>query len=218
MSGDHYLFLFELEHPIQWNAGQHGLFLFQGQRMRGGNFRPFSVASSADEKQILIGTRISQHPSVFKARLKAMEIGARTLTLRGPYGWFYIPHYEKKIALIAGGIGITAMRAILKDLETQPLPVEVTLFYVDTKKAFVFKEELKTIQRCNPKIKLIFLDDRANFQRELLEYVRINKNNSLYFLSGSPSMVQDLKNKLKREKIKRAHIKNHPFTRFPRKK
>ena len=206
--GDKYVFDFEAVSPLEWKAGQDGIFTFKGKKIKGKSLRIFTVASSPDEKNITVGTIIVENPSDFKDKMRSMEIGD-SMFLRGPFGTFVVPNYNKKIALIAGGIGITPMRAILKDLENQEIPIEVTLFYVDSKKDFVFKEELVASSIKNEKITILFLEDRETFGEELTKYVQQNKNDSLYFISGSPKMVKGVRMDLKNQDILTSNIVNH---------
>ena len=209
-SGDKYVFHFERKSPMNWKAGHDGIFTFKDIKFKGKSFRMFSVASSVDEENIIIATNIIENPSEFKSKLNDMQIGD-SIFLRGPFGSFFIHDYSKEIALIAGGIGITPMRAILKDLEDKEIPIEVTLFYIDSKKDFIFKDELEAISLKNPKIKIIFLEDRKIFQENLSRYVEKHKNNSLYFISGSPKMVKGIRNDIKNKGVKGKNIKNHKF-------
>lgn len=207
---DNYSFTFKSKSPINWKAGQHGIFNFKGEKLDGRNFRPFSVASSPSEKIITIATRIGENPSEFKAKLKSMEIGD-SIFLRGPSGRFFVSDYNKNIAMIAGGIGITPMRSILKDLEYKDIKGEIRLFYIDSKKEYVFKDELDKIKSKNPKIDIIFLEDRKSLNHSLSKYIDKYKNSSLYFISGSPNMVKEIQVKLKKTGIKRKNIVKDSF-------
>ncbi len=96
------------------------MFKFNGEKLNGGNFRPFSVASTQDENIITILTKIGDNPSEFKSRLKSMEIGD-IISLRGPFGGFYISDYNQAIAMIAGGIEITPRGLCLSEFSYENL-------------------------------------------------------------------------------------------------
>lgn len=209
-SGDNYVFHFEPQSRLHWKAGQAGIFRFKGEKLKGRNFRILSVASSGDEKNIIIATRIGENSSEFKAKLKFMEVGD-SIFLRGPFGAFTISDFSKNIALIAGGIGITPMRAILKDLENREIQSEITLFYVNSRKNFVFKDDLQVLAVKNPKIKILFLGSREEFKVNISEYLEQNTDNSLYYISGSPKMVNEIKEDLKVEGVQNNSITNRKF-------
>lgn len=208
INGEKYTFHFKPESVLNRKAGQDGIFKFKGPKLKGRNFRILTVASSAKEEEIIIGTNISDNPSEFKQKLKSMEIGD-SIYLRGPFGFFTVSDYNKKVALIAGGIGITPMRAILKNLETKNLEKEVTLFYIDSEKDFAFKEDLVDISNNNPMIKILFIDNRKTFDESLSKYVETNLNESLYYISGSPKMVKSIRENIKNKGISNKNISNH---------
>lgn len=207
---DKYYFSFESKSPLNWKAGQHGIFKFKGKKLTGGNSRIFSVASSPYEKIITIGTKIGKYPSGFKAKLKSMELGDN-IYLRGPFGGFYISEYNKNIAMITGGIGITPIRAIFKELEYKNIHGELTLFYIDSKKEYVFKDKLDKIKSANSKINTLFFDNRKELEDNILEYTEKYKNNSLYFISGNPNMIKEIRIKLRKNGIKKRNIVNDSF-------
>ena len=61
------------------------------------------------------------------ARLQKVKVGTRVMA-EGPYGCFTAARSsQRKVALIAGGVGVTPIRAIYEDLDRKP--GEVTLLY-----------------------------------------------------------------------------------------
>ena len=202
---DSYLFSFKFEPGIEWKAGQHGMFKFKGEKLNGRNFRPFSVASTQDENIITILTKIGDKPSEFKSRLKSMEIGD-VISLRGPFGGFYISDYNRPMAMIAGGIGITPMRALLKEIDGKDILQKVELFYIDSNKEYAFKEDLEVIEKNNQNVKLYFLNDRKDLDNNLMNFIKRHNNKAVYFISGNPNMVKNIADKIKAKGIKRGNI------------
>lgn len=205
-----YLFSFEFKPDLEWKAGQHGMFKFKGEKLYGGNFRPFSVASTKDENIIIILTKIGDTPSGFKSKLKSMEVGD-TISLRGPFGGFYISDYNRPMVMVAGGVGITPMRALLKDIDGNGILTDASLLYIDSSGEFAFKEELEIIKRDNPNISIHFLNDRKILDEKLSDLTNRHNNNATYFISGSPKMVKDIKNKIEARGIKKRNIINDSF-------
>ena len=210
VANSNYLFSFKFKPDLEWKAGQHGMFKFKGEKLDGGNFRPFSVASIKEEKIITILTKISDSPSGFKSKLKSMEFGD-TITLRGPFGGFYISDYNRPMVMVAGGVGITPMRALLKDIDRKSILTDASLLYIDSSGEYAFKEELEIIKRDNPNISIHFLNDRKILDYKLSDLVNRHNNNATYFIAGSPNMVKDIRNKIEAKGIKSRNIINDSF-------
>nr|WP_302054940.1 FAD-dependent oxidoreductase [Planococcus sp. CP5-4_YE] len=138
-----YTFIFKKEEGLTWKAGQHGIFSITHKKIKKST-RPFSVASAPFENTIKVSTRISEAPSEFKKALLELEPGMK-LNMRGPVGPLYIDH-ETPALLIAGGIGITPFRAILKEAEQQGRH-QLQLLYIDSKESFLYKNELDEIAK-----------------------------------------------------------------------
>lgn len=206
---DSYLFSFEFNPNLQWKPGQNGIFKFKGEKLNGGNFRPFSVASTKEENKITILTKIGDNPSGFKEKLKAMEVGD-SIYMSDPLGGFYISDYNRPMAMIAGGIGITPVRSILKDIEAKDIK-KVELFYIDSSREYAFKEELEVIEKINQNIKIYFLQDRQDLDSNLSSFINKHNNEAVYFISGSPNMVMDIRKKIGVKGIKRRNIINDSF-------
>ena len=74
-----------------------------------------------------------------------------------------------------------------------------------------FKEELEIIKRDNPNISIHFLNDRKILDNKLSDFINRHNNNATYFISGSPKMVKDIKNKIEAKGIKKRNIINDSF-------
>ncbi|GIQ81591.1 phenol hydroxylase reductase, partial [Kipferlia bialata] len=111
--GDNYVFKFEGER--EWKAGEHAVYTIKGLKAKGGRFRPMSIASTTEEGFMMMGTRIAEEPSDFKKALLAMQPGD-PIHVRGPFGSFLLKDETAPCIMIAGGIGITPFRALLKDI------------------------------------------------------------------------------------------------------
>jgi glycine betaine catabolism B len=83
-----------------------------------GTGRFFSIASSPTEEVVQLTTKFSQQrSSSFKVKLRTLQPGA-ALQAIGPLGGFVLPEdTSKPLVFIAGGIGITPFRSMLKFLD-----------------------------------------------------------------------------------------------------
>src|SRR3954469_743386 len=163
-SEDIYTFLFEKEKDLTWKAGQHGLFNIIHKKIKN-PIRPFTVASAPTENVVRLTMRISDNPSDFKKAMLELKQGMK-IKLSGPVGGFYLKDNSPTL-LIAGGIGITPFRAILKQLEAEGNGVEqqIHLLYMDSRNSFIYKDELDRIAN-NTSISVTYLDLRDGLHQE----------------------------------------------------
>ncbi|WP_082232823.1 FAD-dependent oxidoreductase [Halobacillus massiliensis] len=209
---DHvYTFIFKKEADLSWKAGQHGLFTITHKKLKD-SIRPFTVASSPTEGVVKITTKVSdEQPSEFKKALLELEEGM-TITMSGPVGSFYIKKNSPTL-LMAGGIGITPFRAMVKQLvyewHTDNQPVEI--LYLDSQNTHLFKEEFDHIGREIP-IVIHYLDSRNDLYQKVDQFIATHKNNAQYFISGSKSMVESISTHLKKKDVSKQNINKDTFT------
>ena len=116
-------FAFTPEQPFEAKAGQHGILQLGGTAMK-----PFSLASAPEEGSVLIGTSL-QSGSSFKQRLAALKPGD-TVTLRGPVNKFTLDGAAPQVVMLAQGVGITPLRAMLAHAALTGMAIESSLIHV----------------------------------------------------------------------------------------
>jgi ferredoxin-NADP reductase len=117
--------------------------------------RHISVVTSPNERHTLgLATRLRD--TAFKKGLEEIEVGAE-IEVEPPKGDFMLPEdTSRPYAFIAGGIGITVFRSMLKYIEEQSLPYRVTLFYSNrTQEETAFLDELQGYAERNPNLRLV---------------------------------------------------------------
>jgi ferredoxin-NADP reductase len=119
-----------------------------------GNVRSLSIASSPSDPFILIATRM--RGSAFKRTLAEVPLGTR-VTFSGPQGSFTLPDDAAgPVVLIAGGIGITPFRSMIKYATEQRLPRALTLIYSNrTPEEAPFLDDLARWQTENPRFRFV---------------------------------------------------------------
>ncbi|HUQ85523.1 MAG TPA: hypothetical protein VM077_04320 [Candidatus Limnocylindrales bacterium] len=94
-----------------------------------GNRRYFTIASSPTEEKLQIGVKISEKSSSFKSSLLQLKEGT-ILSAGSLSGDFMLPvDPNEKLVFIAGGIGITPFRSMIKYLLDSNEKRDITLFY-----------------------------------------------------------------------------------------
>jgi len=208
-SEDVYTFIFEKEKDLTWKAGQHGLFRIIHKSIKN-HTRPFSVASAPTENLVKITLGISDDPSDFKKAMLELKQGMK-VSITGPVGSFYLKDDSPTI-LIAGGIGITPFRSIVKQFEVDGNGIEkpIHLLYMDSKKSYLFKDELDGIAK-NTSISVTYLDSRNDLHQEIDKLTGLYKNNGKYFIAGPKSMANSISSYLKDNNISKRNIKKDAF-------
>lgn len=205
-----YTFLFKKENDLTWKAGQHGLFTITHKKIKNPT-KPFTVASAPGENIVRITTRISENPSDFKKAMLELKQGMK-IKIAGPVGNFYLKEDNSPSVLIAGGIGITPYRSILKQIEIDGNRDEnhISLLYLDSGKSYLFKEELDRIAKILF-VNITYLDSRDQLHKEINKFINLYKDKGNYFISGPKSMVDSISVFLQSENILKRNIKKDSF-------
>lgn len=123
-------FVFRPNQKLNFTPGQYLEWtLDQEKTDNRGNRRYFTVASSPTEQEIRMGVKFYPNPSTFKQRLLDMKTGD-LLVASQLAGDFTLPKDRiKKLAFIAGGIGVTPFRSIVKYLVDTNEKRDIIFFY-----------------------------------------------------------------------------------------
>ena len=208
-SKDVYTFLFEKEKDLSWKAGQHGLFRITHKKIKNPT-RPFTVASAPTENIVKLTMKMNDSPSEFKQAMLELKQGMK-ISMAGPVGSFYLKD-DKPTILIAGGIGITPFRAMLKQIEAEGNGIEkpIQLLYLDSEKSYLYKDELDGIAN-NTSIIITYLDSKDDLHQEIGKFVDLYKNNGNYFIAGPKAMVDSISSHLQSGNISKRNIKKDAF-------
>lgn len=209
-TGEIYSFIFTTDRMPQWCAGQHAIFTLPHHKVEGKTWRAFSVASTYEENEIRIGTIIGAEPSSFKKQLASLQPGD-TIRMYGPYGELCLNDKMKKVVGIAGGIGITPFRAIVRDLTHKNSATKLGLIYSARDNQHAYKQELEDWRIKNQNMAITYTATPEEVNSALEQAVIENKNDAYYLLSGPPKMIGTLKDKLISLGISKSHIINDPF-------
>jgi len=207
-AGDIYSFVFKFDGKADWKAGQHGALFIEHEKIPR-SFRAFSLASAPSEN-VIISTRITDSPSAFKRALSTMQPGQEA-SMRGPIGSFYIKD-RKPVLFIAGGIGITPFRALIKDSLVNPsaAPAHIHLLYIDDRGHFAYEDELKQFAETSG-IDVSLLTSREELKTHISAYTHAHLNKARYYVSGSRGMVKAMQSMLREKGISSSQIVTDTF-------
>lgn len=123
-------FVFNTDVPFDFKPGQYLEWTLGHKKSDSrGNRRYFTIASSPTEKNVRLGVKFYNGASSFKKALAFMNVGDE-LVASQLCGDFTLPNDKReKLAFIAGGIGITPFRSMIKYLLDTNEKRDVALFY-----------------------------------------------------------------------------------------
>ncbi len=127
---DAYEFSFAPDRPFSFAPGQYMEWTLSHKYADDrGNRRYFTVASSPTERDVRLGVKFYAPASTFKRALAAMKPGDR-ISAAHISGGFTLPRNpDKKLVFIAGGIGITPFRSMVRYLVDRGEHRDVVILY-----------------------------------------------------------------------------------------
>lgn len=208
-SGNAVSFIFEPDQPIEWVAGQY-LTITMPDVPIGNNERTFTISSAPYEKNITITTRVTD--SDFKQRMNRLEPGEviEADQLGGDFVWV---KDERPKVLVAGGIGITPFRSMLKQLHEENETFVATLIYNNRDDNIVFQAELDQIDKIHPEFGIHYIiGERLSGQ--VIADVAPRLMESLVYISGPEPMVDALEKQLIELGLPKDQLKQDWFPRY----
>lgn len=162
-----------------------------------GNTRAFTISSSPTEDFLMISPKKGISP--FKKFMKNLKPGD-TINVSHPAGTFILDESSSAV-FIAGGIGITPFRSIIKYAVDQKLKTPITLIYTNSDDDFPFRKELGDWKQTLPNFTIFYHNSTKNGRLTKLypiPYFSEGKASSAYtlypifYLAGGHSFVNDV--------------------------
>ncbi|MFD2829119.1 FAD-dependent oxidoreductase [Corticicoccus populi] len=201
---DIHTFHFEKPADFSYEAGQYGLFKINHEVLKN-KTKPFTISSSPDEDTLSITTRVGSKPSPYKRALMNLNVN-HSLSLKGPIGTFNETPATGQI-FIAGGMGITPFRAMIKSAAFNKVPSKITLIYFTDDEEPLFKDELESYEKDGFVTLHIKTYDRFS---ELDQYIS-DDGSARYLVAGPDQFVTSTFTQLISKGIKKKHIKKDVF-------
>lgn len=197
-------FWFKPSLSITYQAGQYTQISLHHQDTDDrGDKRWFTLSSSPTEPLISITTKFSSPGSSFKRNLAQLKPGTK-LNLADPMGDFVLPKDESiPLIFVAGGIGITPMRSMIKWLNDNHKNRHIDLIYaVSTQTELAFIPLLKAYCHSITTLSRDQVGEKANLTAPKIINLTKPTPNSLIYLSGPEPMIETLVEQFKSTSIK----------------
>jgi ferredoxin-NADP reductase len=186
-----------------------------------GNRRTFTIASSPTESEVHLGVKYYERASMYKASLMDMKPGETILASQLAGNFTLDGNEGKKLAFIAGGIGITPFRSMIKYLtDTQQMSDVVLLYVVSDATEFAYVAELRQAASVGVRVIPIVTNTAyrasdivsAKLSPQLITQLVPDFAERYFYVSGSSNMVDGTKHYLRTVGVSERHIKTDHFS------
>jgi ferredoxin-NADP reductase len=183
--------------------------------------RHISAVTSPTERGV-IGLCTRLRDSAFKRSLAELPLGAE-VEVEQPKGSFVLPDDSARpLVFVAGGIGITTFRSMLRYIEDTGLRHRVTLIYSNRDRdSTAFLDELELIAERNPNVRLILTmteDDAWPGERRRIDaaffedYLGDDLDTATYMVAGPPAMARAATEELRKAGVDAESIATDSFS------
>ncbi|MGC9156309.1 MAG: ferredoxin reductase family protein [Ferrimicrobium sp.] len=189
--------------PLQGGQFLEWRFLTRGRWWQA---HPFSVVDRQEDTLRLMVKPIGD----FSTNLAKLKVGTH-VWFEGPYGNFTVAQRARDRALlIAGGIGVTAVRGLLEDLPRESRPAVV--LRVTAKTDVVLLDELeRLVNERNGKVYILSGDRTEVDLRTIAGNIKDYRSRDI-FISGSPGFVEATRDVFVQLGVKRRQLHAEPYT------
>jgi ferredoxin-NADP reductase len=183
--------------------------------------RHISAVTSPTEPGV-IGLCTRLRDSAFKRSLAELPVGAE-VEVEQPKGDFVLPEdASRPLVFVAGGIGITAFRSMLRYVSDKGLSHRVTLIYSNRDpESAAFLAELEELERQNPNLRLVLTmtqdgsweGERRRIGADMFrDYLGENPSASNYMVAGPPEMAKAATEELQKAGVDEKLIATDSFS------
>ncbi len=208
-------YIFESLRRLAFQPGQYMEWTLPGVGYNSrGNRRSFTIASSPTESTIQMGVKFYQPSSLYKQKLRAMKPGD-TIVAGQVCGDFTLPRDpSRKVAMIAGGIGITPFRSMIQhQIDTQSNRDIVLLYSARAEADLAYRDVFNQAKAHN--VRSYFQasgsgQDRATTPEQLRKIIP-DYAERVFYISGPPAMVESSHHSLRQLGVAAHNIETDAF-------
>ncbi|MCL5733806.1 MAG: RnfABCDGE type electron transport complex subunit D [Patescibacteria group bacterium] len=227
IANNEYDFIFNSPQNLKFKPGQYMEWTLAHPRPDNRGIRRFfTIASSPTENKIRLGIKFYDPPSSFKKKLAAFERGDEIVATQLA-GDFTLPNNpDKKIIFMAGGIGITPFRSMLKYLIDTNEKRPIIVFYSNKTPGDIAYGGILEEAEEKLGIKTIYsltgeetapmprYNIRGRLTPQIISKEVPDYKERIFYISGPPSMVNQFSGILKKMGIPKRKIKIDFFPGF----
>jgi len=212
-------FHFESPTGLQFKPGQYldCTLLNPPETDAEGDIRSFSIASAPAEDGLTVATRMRD--TAFKRVLQQMPLGS-PLQTEGPMGSFTLHGAARPAVFLAGGIGITPFRSMIR----AGLKPRTVLFYFNRRpEDAAFLQEFRDLEQTDKNLHCVgvmtgmekssrpWSGETGHFDKAMLMRHVADLAAPIYYVAGPPKMVNALKETLTGAGVNEDDIRSEDF-------
>ncbi len=169
-----------------------------------GTRRYFTISSAPEEKHVTLTMRVAEKGSSFKSALTNIKKGEE-LTTSSPQGDFVLPKKESTpLVFIAGGIGVTPFRSMVKHMLFKNDQRDIVLLYSNRQEADIaFKKLFEKAKSVRVKTFYINTKKDGYIDEQMIEEKVPDFQKRMFYISGPEPMVEAFKKMLLGMKVKK---------------
>jgi ferredoxin-NADP reductase len=204
-------FRFKTDEIRMWRPGQYLHYTLDHKYPDSrGIERYFTISSAPFEGCIQITTRFSEKNSSFKNALRGMVVGG-SIDADGLDGDFVVEDPARRLVFIAGGIGVTPYRAMLRAMDHAGIPAEVDLLYANRDEDFPFKGELELLAQRHSRLKIHYFAGSNRLDERSIREIVGELRKPAFYVSGPEPMVESLSKLLAGMSVPKLHVRTDYF-------
>jgi ferredoxin-NADP reductase len=213
-------FIFNKPTSMTFTAGQYLEWTVPHKKQDNrGQRRYFTIASAPEESILRLALRIEEKGSTYKQELMNLQPGEYIIASQLAGDFILPPDPDKKVSLVAGGIGVTPFLSHLGHLEAAMKQTSVTLYFCNrTSQDIAYAERFKKLEE-TLNFKLVHVlanEDNPLYETGYINAEMIKRHNPDYlerywYLSGPPRMVDSYSQLLGELKVPSRQIKKDFF-------
>ncbi|MDR3706239.1 MAG: FAD-dependent oxidoreductase [Paludibacteraceae bacterium] len=197
-----YTFFFSASQPIPFKAGQWAHVGFSSEGKDKTIEHNLSFASAPADPYVEFSVDLASG-SEYKQLLAALTPGDNMKAFKINGEFVVNPSAQSEIVFLSGGIGITPVRSIIRDIQQRQLQVNWSLLHV-ARTGFLYEEELCKLPNAQWRVNHEGIDD-------VWDNIIQKPDDTRYYLSGSDRFVEGMKEKLMYSDISSGQIITESF-------
>ena len=177
--------------------------------------RHITVVTSPNETGVL-GFATRMRDTAFKRTLRELPVGSE-VEVEPPKGRFGLPEDPSRpLVFVAGGIGITVFRSMLRFIHEGQLPYRVTLIYSNRdRESTAFLDELRGLEQALPDFRLVLtMTQDPGWEGEtrkvdgefVKDYLGDDLDRYTFLVAGPPAMAEGVQGSLQEAGVRDENV------------